>query len=132
MNVLKWLANRRRPDVSDHYCMEWVLLDTPWFKLSTLVQLVSEEVDDYRPNECNCLLLLVGGRYMHTIAAPKRKVAQMSAPALRFYGKQTLYHIDLHPAESRGDQFFSLPGWMTAADVRFDTDKRAWFLVLTW
>lgn len=122
--MMKWLynlANKRPPDHADHYDATWKLM--PYVEL--VVQLRSDDKDDYRPLEERCLVVLLSGKYIENIGPEHTDV--VSAPAIRYYRKGTPLNVELLSARSGAQTVLDFPGW----DGHFrNTDRVVWALVI--
>lgn len=124
--LLTRLIGARRPVENNDTTLSWKL----WGPLHVCCQVKSEDRDDFRPTTKRQLLILVAGKVCFYRKGYLER--WYMSPHLWYLPDGTLYHTELQPAQSFEETILDMPRWMSAADVRRNTDQQAWFLVLTW
>ena len=105
----------RRPDEQDEFSMSWRLLP----RLELRVLLYSDPDD--RPAGQTQWWLRLRGRY---------KLNGHPAPLLARVRADRPCSVSLEPAARYEDGLLDMP-WMEQGDIHYNTEKRAWLIILT-
>lgn len=139
LNLLRKIANRRRPDTIDETSFSWVLARVLGRTIRLVVMFRSEDKSDFRPLVRPISLFMLHG-CIEENTGPQIDFydlkMHLSGPTLspltyRHYRKDAAINFQLYPRETFEDSILDLPGWMSAADVQRNTDKHAWYLEIT-
>lgn len=114
---------KRRPDFTDDTSFTWRLFKMFGVAFDLCVVFYSDDREDDRPADRSVLLVLLKG-----VCQYNRTWLDSPDVLIERAGKRC--NLQLFPAQSYEETLFSLP-WMEQADMKYDTDRRAWFLVVS-